>query len=174
MLFRDLVIRDLVIGVAVTALALSGCSKPSTTPERTTVTETVTKSSSATPGDTGSAAPAPGSGLTEPPSGATPLKSDESDGTLHARYSIADQSPRQVIDYYVGAWKDKGYNITGVESGGDPGPHGGSGASAYGLMAGTFVAVDAGAGSGRPTYFDVCQGTDSKVVRHCARHESGN
>lgn len=161
--------RDLVIGVAITTLALSGCSTPSTTTDRTTVTR-----SSATPGATGSAAPAVASGLTQPPSGATLLESDESDGTLHARYSIADRSPRQVIDYYVGTWKDEGYNITGVENGGEPGPHGGSGASAYGLRAGTFVAVDAGAGNGQPTYFDICQGTDSKVVRHCARHESGN
>ena len=109
----------------------------------------------------------------QPPTGASQVKFVESDQVMHARYSIQGQSPQQVIDYYVGAWKHAGYLITGVEGGGYPGRYGGgSGASAYGLKPGVFVAVDAGAGNGGPTYFNVCQGTDQKAVRRCAHHGS--
>ncbi|MCB0930779.1 MAG: hypothetical protein KDB71_02630 [Mycobacterium sp.] len=158
------VFRALVIGFGAAALVLSGCSTTSTR-DKTTVAEGGTASSE-------SSGQTPKFSLPQPPTGASQVKFVESDQVMHARYSIQGQSPQQVIDYYVGAWKHAGYLITGVEGGGYPGRYGGSGASAYGLKPGVFVAVDAGAGNGGPTYFNVCQGTDQKAVRRCAHHGS--
>lgn len=155
-------VHALVIGVSVATLVLSSCSTTATRDQKT-LAEGGTASS-----DTSGQAPK--ASLPQPPTGASQLKSDESYGVMHARYSIQGQSPQQVIDYYVGAWKHAGYYITGVEGGGHPGRYGGSGASAYGLKSGVFVAVDAGAGKAGPTYFDVCQGTGQKAVRRCAHH----
>lgn len=165
-------IATVIIGVGAAALVLSGCSKSGTTAEKTTVTETVTASSApANPSaQTGSTAPAALANLPQPPSGATQLKSNDSDGVQHARYSITGQSPRQVADYYVGIWKGEGYDITDSSSGGEGGQYGGSGARASGSKAGTFVGVDAGAGAGDPTYFDICVGTDKEQVEHCGKH----
>lgn len=165
-------IATLVIGVGAAALVLSGCSKSGTTADKTTVTETVTASSAPanTSAQAGTTAPAALANLPQPPSGATQLKSNDSDGIQHARYSVTDQTPRQVADYYVGIWKNEGFSITNSSSGGEGGQYGGSGANATGSKAGTFVAVDAGAGNGEPTYFDICVGTDKEQVEHCGKH----
>lgn len=153
----------LVVGFGLATVILTGCSKSGTSSEKMTDTETATASSEA-PGRIQKAS------LPPPPTGASQLNSGESNGVVHARYSIQGQSPQQVVDYYVGALKHEGYYITGVEGGGNPGRYGGSGANVYGLKSGVFVAVDSGAGNSGPTYFNVCQGTDQKAVRRCGHH----
>lgn len=171
-------IAALLAGVGVAALVLAGCSKSSTTAEKTTVTETVTSAApagkSAVPSTSGPAAPAAGADLPQPPAGATQIRSSTTDGMVHAHYSIEGQTPKQVADYYVGIWSGEGYTINDTSSGGRPGRYGGSGASAKGSKSGSFVAVDAGAGNGEPTYFDVCQGTDEGLIRHCGKGNHGD
>lgn len=171
-------IAALLTGVGVAALALSGCSTSSTTVEKTTVTETVTSSASSSASSTtstsGPSAPPAGAALPQPPAGATQIRSSDDDGMVHARYSVEGQTPKQVADYYTGIWSGEGYTIDDTSSGGDPGKYGGSGASAKGSKSGTFVAVDAGAGNGEPTYFDVCQGTNEELVMHCGKGRHGD
>lgn len=163
-------VAALITGVGVAALILSGCSKSPTTAEKT-VTETVT--SSAGPGTSAASTAAPTGALPQPPAGASQIRSSDSNGTVHARYSIEGQSPKQVADYYAGIWTGEGYTLSDTSSGGDPGKYGGSGARAKGSKSGIFVAVDAGAGNGEPTYFDVCQGTDEELVMHCGKGPHG-
>lgn len=166
----------LVAGIGIAALLFSGCSTSSTSGEKTTVTETVTSSAThgtpAAPATSGAAATG---GLPQPPAGARQIRSSDSDGMTHTRYSIEGQTPKQVADYYVGIWAGEGYTINDSSSGGGGyGKYGGSGASATGSKSGTFVAVDAGARNDEPTYFDVCHGTNEKLVVHCGEGHHGN
>lgn len=171
-------VAALVTGLGAVALVLPGCSTSSPTEENTTVTKTVTSSAaagtSASPGTSGPSTPASGDGLPQPPAGAAQISTSEHNGVMHARYSVDGQTPQQVVDYYVGIWTGDGFTINGRSGGGDPGKYGGSGARANGSKSGTFVAVDAGAGNGRPTYFDVCHGANEDRVRHCGKGQHGN
>lgn len=164
-------IAPLVIGVGVATLILSGCSKSDNAGEKTTVEKsTVTETVTATSGSSTAPTPAATGTLPQPPSGATQLKSSDSDGVQHARYSLTGQTPKQVVDYYVGLWKGEGYTIESSSSGGDAGQYGGSGANATGNKAGTYVGVDAGGSNGEATYFDVCVGSDKDAAAHCGKH----
>ncbi|HPZ94692.1 MAG TPA: hypothetical protein PK871_07235, partial [Mycobacterium sp.] len=92
-------VTALLAGAGVAALIVSGCSTSSTTVEKTTVTETVTNSTApSTP------AAAAAGGLPQPPTGASPIRSSEDAGMVHARYSVDGLTPKQVADYYVGIW----------------------------------------------------------------------
>jgi len=171
-------IAALITGLGLSALALSGCGG-TTTAEKATATETVSASAtaSAAPSPT-AASPAPttaGSGLAQPPAGATQLESASDNGVQMTRYSVNGQQPQQVVDHYTGIWQGEGYTVTSSGGGGGGyGQYGGSGAGATGSKSGSFVAVNAGGQTGQATYFSVCQGSDEQAVRQCSDNANNN
>jgi hypothetical protein len=171
-------IASLIVGLGLTALALSGCSG-TTTSEKATVTETVSASATAaaTPSTaaTSQAPASTGSGVAQPPAGAAQLESTTNNGVQLTRYSVDGQQPQQVVDYYTGIWQGEGYTVTSSGGGGGGyGQYGGSGAGATGSKSGSFVAVNAGGQTGQATYFSVCLGSDEQAVRLCSDNADNN
>jgi hypothetical protein len=167
------------IGLGAVSIALVGCGGAKEAADTTTIiNQTVMPSSasaaasapSATPSASAapapaSAAPQPAAGMPLPPVGATQLESGTENGMAKTKYSISDQLPNQVIDYYTNLLKNDGYTIITSASGADGGRTGG--ATAVASKNGTFVGVDADADVGEPTHFDVCQGANEMAVRDC-------
>ena len=162
--------------LSLTALTLSGCGSTNTA-EQATVTETVAAAPTRAPASAAQAASprvADGTGLPQPPAGASQLETRSDNGVQFARYSITGQQPQQVVDYYTGVWQGQGYTVTSSGGGGGGyGSYGGSGAGATGAKQGGFVTVNAGGQNGQATYFSVCQGADEQAVRQCSDNNNG-
>lgn len=103
--------------------------------------------------------------MPQPPAGATQTGTDTENGITKFKYSINDQLPNQVAEYYANLLRKDGYSIITSTSGPDSGRRGG--ATTVASKNGTFVGVDADADPGEPTYFDVCQGANERSVRDC-------
>jgi len=105
----------------------------------------------------------------DPPSGAKTLQTKTlASNTNYARYSIKSMTAKQVIAYYQQALRADGFR-TVSEGGGGSGWSSGWGGGGGGLTAmhnGVYFSVNAG-GNGKPTYFEVCYGPNSKVVDNC-------
>ncbi len=164
-----------IIGIA--AVALAGCGSGTKSADTTTIiNQTVLPSAASTIASAAGspAASAPAAGTTasavagsapQVPAGATQVGTDTKNGTTKFKFSIADQLPNQVTEYYANLWRNDGYTIITSTSGPDSGRKGG--ATAVASKNGTFVGVEADADPGEPTHFDVCQGSDEQAVRDC-------
>lgn len=149
-------ILQLTVGVAGSALLVTGCSSSSTAPAAPPATEGSTTQSGAVPAA---------------PSGATELSSSDTGGIAYARYSISGTSPSAVIADYTSEAKAAGYTVT--DSGGGGGGWGGWGGAESGMEAtgtGTYLNVQAGGQSGGTTYFEVCSGADQSAVDQCEQN----
>ncbi len=105
--------------------------------------------------------------LMKPPAGSKELKAAKVKGVLYRRYSITSDKPKDVVAYYASAWKQAGYMVHSGGGGGGWGPWGGSGAGAQGHKGNSYISVNAGARNSGPTYFEVCLGTNKKLVNDC-------
>ena len=105
--------------------------------------------------------------LMKPPAGAKELKAATVKGVLYRRYSITSDKPKDVVAYYASAWKQAGYMVHSGGGGGGWGPWGGSGAGAQAHKGTSYISVNAGARNSGPTYFEVCFGTNKKLVNDC-------
>lgn len=166
----------LVIGVGILSIGLAGCGGATKSADTTTIiNQTVISSASSVANSAGSSGAAtsvapgtqaqPAADFPQPPAGANVVKTDTENGTARTKYSVTGQDPMQVVEYYTNLWRTDGYTIISSGGGGDPGR--GGGASAVASKAGVFIGVDAGAGAGEPTHFDVCRGADERAVRDC-------
>jgi len=160
----------LALGLGLTALALAGCGGGTDAADKTTIINQTVMPSAASA--TAGAAPAPATAqpqaagdLPQPPTGASVVKTDTEDGLPRTKYSINDQLPSQVVDYYTNLWRNDGYTIVSSGSGPDSGRQGG--ATAVASKNGQFIGVNADADPGEPTHFDVCQGASEMAVRNC-------
>lgn len=164
-----------IVGIA--AVALAGCGGGTKAADTTTIiNQTVMPSATSaiasatsspaasTPAASTAASPAAGS-APQTPAGATQVGTDIENGLTRFKFSIADQLPNQVTEYYANLWRNDGYTIITSTSGPDSGRKGG--ATAVASKNGVFVGVEADADPGEPTHFEVCQGSDERSVRGC-------
>ena len=170
---------SLAIGVGIISIGLAGCGGGTKAADTTTIiNQTVMPSSpsatapaaaSASPSASGtgapSAAPQAAGSLPQPPGGATQIETGTKGDVAKAKYSINDQLPDQVTEYYTNLWRNDGYTIITSTSGLDSGRKGGATAAAS--KGGVFAGVEADADPGEPTHFDVCQGPNEAAVRDC-------
>ncbi len=175
---------QLVIGVGIMSIGLAGCGGGTKAADTTTIINQTVMPSSASAASATTAASASASAslspsttassgaaqpqatdLPQPPAGATQVQTGTDNGVAKAKYSIADQLPDQVMEYYTNLLRNDGYTIVTSKSGPDSGRKGG--ATAVASKNGVFVGVEADADAGEPTHFDVCQGPNEAAVRDC-------
>lgn len=92
------------------------------------------------------------------------------DGVQHRRYRVKNKVPLKVGLYYLSVLRHHGYRVLGWGAGaGNVGPNAGSG---FGLSANHpkcgNLEISIGAGSGRPTGFEVCTGLTDTVFHACS------
>lgn len=169
---------QVLIGLGAASVVLAGCGGAKEAADTTTIINQTVMPSSAPAATTAPAAASPsgsmattaaspqaGAGLPQPPAGASQTGTDTENGVARTKYTINDQLPNQVADYYSNALKNDGYAIVTSTSGPDGGRTGG--AMVVASKDGNFVGVDADADPGEPTRFDVCQGANEMAVRDC-------
>lgn len=125
----------LIIGMA--SVALAGCgggtkAADTTTIINQTVMPSVTSAIASATGSPASSPPAPGAAPSsaagsapQAPGGAAQVGTDTENGITRFTFSIADQLPNQVTEYYANLWRNDGYTIITSTSGPDSGRKGG-------------------------------------------------
>lgn len=121
----------------------------------------------ASPIATGATTVSSTSTLMAPPTGSVKLKAAKVKGVVYRRYKVTGMTPKNVSAFYATKWKAAGYTVHSGSGGGGWGPWGGAGAGSQGAKSGHYISVNAGARTGGPTYFEVCFGTDKKLVNNC-------
>ncbi len=109
------------------------------------------------------------------PAGTKQLADWRDSGVRHRVYRIKNRTPQSVSLYYKAAARQNGFRV--LTWGGGITYHGTTPGSGFGITAKSrdcgFLAVEIGAGKGKPTFFEICTGVTRAALDSCAKSPYG-